>query len=185
MAMEKEYSGVLRLGQSTPSFDAETPPDVETPWRHLTDLQLTAAAATFVGNIQQLPPMFSAVKIKGGAFTSTSTQIIAKESFPNPDLTPHLRQIVWLSTQNPRGRSGGAHWEGAWEGAGKPLYLAARAGLEVSRQPRSCCVTRFHVRRCQEGSRDVAFSITCSKGTYIRSLAHDLVWWPANRSTDA
>lgn len=69
MAMEKEYSGVLRLGQSTPSFDAETDPDVETAWQHLTDLQLTAAAATFVGNIQQLPPMFSAVKIKGASST--------------------------------------------------------------------------------------------------------------------
>lgn len=121
VAMEKEYSGVLRLGQSTPSFDAETAPDAEMAWEHLTDSQLSAAAATFVGNIQQLPPMFSAIKIKG-----------------------------------------------------QPLYLAARAGQEVHRHPRSCSVSRFHVERCEKGGRDVAFSITCSKGTYIRSLAHDL-----------
>ena len=65
VAMDKEYSGVLRLGQTTPSMDSETEPDLERPWAHLSDVQLAAAAADFEGDTQQLPPMFSAIKIKG------------------------------------------------------------------------------------------------------------------------
>lgn len=61
------YSGVLRLGQTTPSFDAETEPSEEQPWRHVSDDDLREAAAKLTGDILQLPPMFSAIKIKGGA----------------------------------------------------------------------------------------------------------------------
>ena len=59
------YTGVLRLGQATPSYDAETEPATERPWQHLSDAELTAAAAALTGNVMQTPPMFSAVKVKG------------------------------------------------------------------------------------------------------------------------
>ena len=119
-AQEKRYSGVLRLGQATPSYDCETPVSLSLPWEHLTDAQLTAAAAAFVGDILQVPPMYSAIKQQGVA-----------------------------------------------------LYKLARAGETVERPPRSLHVRSFDVSR-QPGSQDVAFSVQCSKGTYIRSLAHDL-----------
>jgi tRNA pseudouridine55 synthase len=64
-AQEKEYTGIFRLGQTTPSFDLETPVDAERPWQHLTREDLLAAAAKLTGRIEQTPPLFSAVKING------------------------------------------------------------------------------------------------------------------------
>ena len=59
------YSGVLRLGQATSSYDAETAPTEERPWQHLSDADLTEAAAAMTGDVMQMPPMFSAIKVKG------------------------------------------------------------------------------------------------------------------------
>jgi len=64
-AQEKEYEGTFRLGQTTPSFDLETPVDSEQPYAHLTAAEIRAAAATFLGKIEQTPPLFSAVKVDG------------------------------------------------------------------------------------------------------------------------
>jgi tRNA pseudouridine55 synthase len=64
-AQEKEYEGTFRLGQTTPSFDLETPVDAEQPYAHLTEAEIQAAVATFVGEIEQVPPVFSAVKVDG------------------------------------------------------------------------------------------------------------------------
>ncbi|TVT40737.1 tRNA pseudouridine(55) synthase TruB [Hymenobacter setariae] len=64
-AQEKEYEGTFRLGQTTPSFDLETPVDAEQPYAHLTEAQIQAAVATFLGKIEQIPPVFSAVKVDG------------------------------------------------------------------------------------------------------------------------
>ncbi|MGI4740482.1 MAG: tRNA pseudouridine(55) synthase TruB [Janthinobacterium lividum] len=64
-AQEKEYEGTFRLGQTTPSFDLETPVDAELPYAHLTEEEIRAAVATFLGKIEQIPPVFSAVKVDG------------------------------------------------------------------------------------------------------------------------
>ena len=56
---------MLRLGQATSSYDAETAPTEERPWRHLSDAELEAAAAAMTGDLMQTPPMFSAIKVKG------------------------------------------------------------------------------------------------------------------------
>jgi tRNA pseudouridine55 synthase len=64
-AQEKEYTGTFRLGQTTPSFDLETPVDAEAPYEHLTEAELQAAVQSFTGLINQTPPLFSAVKVNG------------------------------------------------------------------------------------------------------------------------
>ena len=64
-AQEKEYTGTFRLGQTTPSFDLETPVDASLPYAHLTPAEIEAATAAFVGLINQTPPLFSAVKVNG------------------------------------------------------------------------------------------------------------------------
>ena len=56
--------------------------------------------------------------------------------------------------------------------AGKPLYAYARAGIEIERAPRQITIHALHLQWF-EGDR-LALSVTCSKGTYIRSIAHDL-----------
>ncbi len=64
-AQEKEYTGTLRLGQTTASADCETPVLEERPTAHLIEAEIRAATAPFLGIIQQTPPLFSAVKIDG------------------------------------------------------------------------------------------------------------------------
>ncbi|KAI3438008.1 hypothetical protein D9Q98_000451 [Chlorella vulgaris] len=121
MAMRKEYSGTLRLGEGTPSFDAESPVEQRAPWEHITDEDLLRVREGLVGEIQQLPPMYSAIKV-----------------------------------------------------GGQKLYEAARKGQEVERQPRTVTVECFDLQRDATDAQSVHFRVVCSKGTYIRSLAHDL-----------
>lgn len=64
-AQEKEYTGTMVLGASTPSFDMETVVDQEYPIDHLTNELIYAATAAFKGDIQQYPPAHSAVKVNG------------------------------------------------------------------------------------------------------------------------
>lgn len=62
---EKEYTCTIFLGATTPSFDAEKPIDQTYPIDHITEELLLSAARKQTGTIQQVPPIFSAVKIDG------------------------------------------------------------------------------------------------------------------------
>ncbi len=118
-AMPKCYAGTIRLGGRTASQDADTPVEDETPTDALTPPMVTAAAARFVGEIMQVPPMYSAVKVDG-----------------------------------------------------ERLYKKARKGETVERQPRPATIYWFDV---DAGALpDVTFTVACSKGTYVRTLAADL-----------
>jgi len=61
----KVYTGTMTLGATTPSFDAETAVDAEFPTDHINEDLLEAARQQFLGTIQQVPPMFSAIKVDG------------------------------------------------------------------------------------------------------------------------
>ncbi len=64
-AQEKEYTGTFVLGHTTPSYDLETEPIPGGPYAHLSSGDLQAAAERLSGPQQQVPPVFSAVKIGG------------------------------------------------------------------------------------------------------------------------
>ena len=64
-AQEKEYTGTFYLGNTTPSFDTETEPDQEFKTGHLTDELIRETTKQFTGEILQIPPVFSALKIEG------------------------------------------------------------------------------------------------------------------------
>jgi tRNA pseudouridine55 synthase len=64
-AQEKEYTGHFTLGQTTPSFDLETEIDGEKDISAITPAQIREAASSFEGCIDQVPPLYSAVKING------------------------------------------------------------------------------------------------------------------------
>lgn len=119
MAMQKLYSGTLRLGETTPSFDAETDVTERRDASAVSDEMLERARRTFLGEILQTPPMYSAVKV-----------------------------------------------------GGERLYRMARRGEEVQRQARTVAIHRFDI--IARRGTDVDFEVECSKGTYIRTLAHDL-----------
>lgn len=118
MGLPKVYTGTLRLGEVTPSYDAETTVTDRCGWEHLTKEDLGAARQHFMGPITQLPPLYSAVKV-----------------------------------------------------GGERLYKKARRGEQVERPLRSVHIDTFTLTDWQ--GADVSFEVACSKGTYIRSLAHD------------
>jgi tRNA pseudouridine55 synthase len=64
-AQEKEYTGTFTIGQTTPSYDLETDIDQTCDYTHLRPEDLQAAILPFLGKIEQVPPLYSAVKIDG------------------------------------------------------------------------------------------------------------------------
>ncbi len=120
MSVDKCYTGSVKLGQITNTQDAEGEVLETRPVPELSEEQVRAALRGMVGDQYQIPPMFSAIKIKG-----------------------------------------------------QPLYKAARAGEEVEREPRFIRVKRFELTRWAAPDT-LDFSVDCTKGTYVRTLAHDL-----------
>ena len=117
-AQAKEYTGTIVLGATTPSYDLETEVDATFPTEHISEALIMETTKQFIGEIDQKPPVFSAIKKDG-----------------------------------------------------KRLYEHARAGEEVEIQSRKTTIHEFEITRIQ--LPEVDFRVTCSKGTYIRSLAFD------------
>ncbi|CAN7035267.1 unnamed protein product [Brassica oleracea var. botrytis] len=63
--MIKGYSGVFRLGEATSTLDADSPVIQREPWEHIKDDDIKKALTSFLGEIWQVPPMFSAIKVGG------------------------------------------------------------------------------------------------------------------------
>ena len=61
----KEYVATIKLGATTPSFDLETEIDAEYPTEHITEELVKETLQKFIGEIQQIPPTYSAIKING------------------------------------------------------------------------------------------------------------------------
>ncbi len=114
----KVYRTTLALGARTDTGDAEGRVIAQRPV-DFDDAALARALETFRGDIEQVPPMHSALKKDG-----------------------------------------------------KPLYLLARRGIEVPRQPRRVRIERLDLLR--RGPAELEIEVACSKGTYIRTLADDL-----------
>jgi tRNA pseudouridine55 synthase len=64
-SLGKEYTGIIRLGSTTASFDLEKEIDFEYPTAHITPELIALAAKSFIGEQGQIPPIYSAVKING------------------------------------------------------------------------------------------------------------------------
>tara|TARA_R110002167_G_scaffold2697_14_gene13385 strand:+ start:534 stop:1229 length:696 start_codon:yes stop_codon:yes gene_type:complete len=115
---EKEYTGTITLGGTTPSYDLETEINENFPIDHITNELIHSTTSQFIGDIEQIPPVFSALKKDG-----------------------------------------------------KRLYEYAREGKEVEIKKRWVTITEFEITSIELPM--VQFRVVCSKGTYIRSLAHD------------
>ncbi len=118
MAAEKEYAGTFTLGAVTPTYDLESEPGQEKDYSFVTREMLDAATEKFIGETDQFPPLYSAIKKDGVA-----------------------------------------------------LYELARKGKEVELKPRKIFIASFQITAVQLPV--VHFKVTCSTGTYIRSLAND------------
>ena len=74
MAQNKTYTGTVDLGFNTPSYDLETQANAHFDTNHITDTDIIATAKTFVGLIEQYPPIFSAIKVDGKAMYKSARQ---------------------------------------------------------------------------------------------------------------
>jgi tRNA pseudouridine55 synthase len=117
-AQTKEYTGTIMLGATTPSYDLETEINQIFPTHHIDKELIVNTLPKFIGEIDQKPPIFSAIKKDG-----------------------------------------------------KRLYEHARAGEEVEIASRKTTIHTFEITRF--ALPEIDFKISCSKGTYIRSIAQD------------
>lgn len=67
MAQEKEYTGSITLGAVTPTYDLESEPEQQKEFSFITQEMLEAASKKFIGDIEQVPPIYSAIKKDGVA----------------------------------------------------------------------------------------------------------------------
>ena len=116
---DKTYRATLQFGAETTTQDAEGEVTNRRPTDHLEDSAVLLACQQMVGELQQIPPMYSAIKIKGVA-----------------------------------------------------LHRLARQGIEIERPPRTVHIRRFTVENL--ALPQLSFEVECSKGTYVRTLCHDL-----------
>jgi tRNA pseudouridine55 synthase len=117
--LNKTYTGTFILGKSSPSMDTETEATEKPIPGDLNKDYILSLAGKFLGEIEQMPPMYSAVQV-----------------------------------------------------GGKKLYKLARKGKTVERKTRKVFIEDFKI--LSFNLPEIQFEITCSKGTYIRVIAHDL-----------
>jgi len=115
----KEYFTEIKIGVQTESYDTEKPEILHQDFSQISDENIHEALENFLGEIEQKPPVFSAIKIDG-----------------------------------------------------KRAYNLARAGEEIEMKSRK--TTIFYIKDIKINLPFVNFVVGCSKGTYIRSLAHDI-----------
>ena len=114
----KCYTGHFTLGTSTPSFDLETKVNQTFETAHITKQLLEEVVKQFEGEINQIPPIFSALKKDG-----------------------------------------------------ERLYKLVRKNKKVEIESRKVTIHSFKITKIN--MPEVSFKISCSKGTYIRSIAND------------
>ncbi len=115
----KEYLTEIKIGVQTESYDTEKPEILQTDYLHITEQDILIALDKFRGEIEQKPPVFSAIKIDGNR-----------------------------------------------------AYDLARKGETVEMKTRKATI--HYIESIEIDLPFVRFTVGCSKGTYIRSLAHDI-----------
>ena len=117
---DKEYVAELRLGFSTTTQDITGERINEAPV-NITPQEFHSLLSSFIGQIEQIPPMYSAIKVNG-----------------------------------------------------KHLYELARKGVEIERKSRKIEISELEVLEEDWDNNRIKLRIRCSKGTYIRTLCHDI-----------
>jgi tRNA pseudouridine55 synthase len=154
---DKEYQATIRLGQATDTGDAEGTVTAGRPAGHLSLAQVQAAAAALTGEIQQVPPAVSAIKVAG-----RRAYQLTREGAP-PVLKPRPVTVWSFTVQAVQPALAGSPGAGL-PGAGLPGTSLAGAGLPGTGLPAPAPGDLL----------DVAVEVRCSSGTYIRALARDM-----------
>lgn len=118
IALDKTYEGKMRLGITSDSHDIDGNIIKENEVKNVPKREIKKYISDFIGEIEQIPPMVSAIKI-----------------------------------------------------GGKRLYKMAREGVTIEREPRKVKIYEFELLKIE--LPDIWFRISCSRGTYVRTLCHD------------
>ena len=116
--LPKKYTGIIKLGETTPSYDRETEINGTYDYNHIDENKVLNISKTFLGKQKQLPPIYSAIKKDG-----------------------------------------------------KRMYKYAREKINIEIEPRDIEIYDFEILNFH--APYIEFLISCSKGTYIRSVAND------------
>ena len=116
---DKVYEGTIKFGYATDTYDRDGKPLGEPSVVEFTDRDLEESVSSLTGELKQIPPMFSAKKVKG-----------------------------------------------------KPLHRLARRGVVIEREAKEVTVHYWKIKARREDEID--FELSCSAGTYIRVLAHEI-----------
>jgi tRNA pseudouridine55 synthase len=95
MGMDKEYTGTMVLGATTPTYDLESIPENFTTTDHLTAAQIQEATKQFIGPILQIPPMHSAIKKDGKRLYLSAREGVDVKIEPRP-VTIHSFEITHI-----------------------------------------------------------------------------------------
>jgi tRNA pseudouridine55 synthase len=94
-ASDKRYQAVLRLGASTDTYDAEGRITRSVPIDHISEAQFEAAMQDFIGEIEQVPPPYSAVKVKGRKAYEMARDGEEVDLAPRRIKVYHLELLEW------------------------------------------------------------------------------------------
>lgn len=160
---DKVYTGTMVLGATTPCYDLERPVDHYYPYEHITRELVEEAARQFVGTLQQVPPMFSAVKIDGQRAYEYARTSPLSEGGQGGDQTPKSKPVTVYSFEITGFRQG--------------TSIASTTSPTSNISPTGTPSKNLYQNPLGEVPAHLPqadFRIHCGKGTYIRSLARDL-----------
>lgn len=163
---DKVYTGTFVLGATTPCYDLERAVDQYYPYEHITHELLALTAQQFVGVIDQVPPMFSAVKIAG-------QRAYEYARLDDPTVTIQPKPVTIYSFEITAFRPGVE--SGEWK------EESGKREVESGEQCNTGAPPTSHTQLYKNPLGEIPphlpqadFRIHCGKGTYIRSLARDL-----------
>lgn len=144
----KEYIASIKLGATTPSFDMETPEDATYPTEHITRELVDEKIKAFIGEIHQIPPTYSAVKVDGKRafkYARTGAEV---------ELKPKTLVIDELEVL----------------GFGMVEEEPAVDDTNIDEKER----IQYQQANIKGEYLQLLLRVVCSKGTYIRALARDI-----------
>lgn len=150
---EKVYTGTIVFGATTPCYDMERAIDQTFPYEHITPALLDEKRKKFIGRIDQVPPMYSAVKIAG-----QRAYEYARIDDPTVTIQPKKVDILEFEITDFRKSKKNIDLK-------NPINPTSSASNHLYKTPQ--CVVPEHLPQAD-------FRIRCGKGTYIRSIARDL-----------
>lgn len=156
---DKEYIALMRFGATTPSYDLEKPVDRMFPYEHITEEAVRAALPAFLGEQEQVAPLFSAKSVDGVRAYELARKLYHSGS-GNLDTaaleTLHRSRITISELELLN-------------------YLEASFSGESTSSEKSTASSRIHLEDTSAlGLPEATIRIACSKGTYIRAFARDL-----------